>query len=817
MAVKSFIRGDFRTLVIDNDYPTNYKVYYNGRWNYIQDEESFIKRLDPSLGESYLNRFNLKVLDNNQWVRLAILDNYYNKNEKRNSIFYRTITRENFNFKPRAVNFTEMDARLGLNNLQTPFASNEIKYNKEEIENLTNKIEKDEVLYKIGNLMSYNELNTIKYISNEKDNFENNTNINFLENHSELDHFHIVEELMDKKINEEDVIEHSSEILVSNNGITFRNDKYLTTKVTSVTIDNYETTLNAGSNTDYAGGIFHFFDENDELIKQGKVITDNYTSAETENFLIKVSSGYGNSYHSCVNIFRDDADTNLNGIPNSWYVWCSGVGDLPNQYVELTFKTPQYITRIIANPASMCVSGNTYQSGCYSNICVINLHYEDGTTVKRRIVSSSVNDVKNVSTEFFYETQNLNYFVVKVNNLNSDLFKKQKVFGENLKNNHSTFKFAISKDNVDYFTFKNNNWNNIDKNDSEILSNGMDQSEFENISEQILIDKFGNFDYLYLYVSIVNNSINEDQTKFIKFSEIFDKESKQNFIYTDQVLINNFTTSDQNAGGIFRFYDENGDLIESGNILSASGTRAESENFIMESYDYWTKTHDYNMFGIANAFRTDEEKSAQQVYQKLYSTEQYFDTKKAYASVKFKTFKKISKIEYNIKTVNYYGVNTESCDINILFDGNIMKKISVNSLEPFNVIQNVYDFNPNFYHINEIGLIKTYTNQIKNVNNIEKIKISANELQDTKFRIALSTDSNNTYLKFNGTNWDTIKENDIINNGNTINEINSLTYQDFSYLDLTNKTLDFVIYMKTLDSSVTPNIEKIEVITKDTI
>ena len=45
MAVKSFIRGDFRSLIIDNDYPTNYKIYYNGKWNYIQDEESFINRL----------------------------------------------------------------------------------------------------------------------------------------------------------------------------------------------------------------------------------------------------------------------------------------------------------------------------------------------------------------------------------------------------------------------------------------------------------------------------------------------------------------------------------------------------------------------------------------------------------------------------------------------------------------------------------------------------------------------------------------------------------------------------------------------------
>ena len=173
MAVKSFIRGDFRTLIIDNDYPTNYKVYYNGRWNYIQDEESFINRLNPNLGESYLNRFNLKVLDNNQWVKLAILDNYYNKNEKRNSVFYRTITRENFNFKPRAVNFTEVDARLGLNNLQTPFASNEIKYDKEEIENITNKLEKDEVLYKVGYINQYDELEKIKYIRKEENNFVN--------------------------------------------------------------------------------------------------------------------------------------------------------------------------------------------------------------------------------------------------------------------------------------------------------------------------------------------------------------------------------------------------------------------------------------------------------------------------------------------------------------------------------------------------------------------------------------------------------------------------------------------------------------------
>ena len=214
MAVKSFIRGDFRTLVIDNDYPTNYKVYYNGKWNYIQDEKSFINRLNPDLGESYLNRFNLKVLDNNQWVNLAILENYYNRNEKRNSIFYRTITRENFNFKARAVNFTEVDARLGLNNLQTPFASNEIKYSKEEIENITNKLEKDEVLYKVGYINQYDELEKIQYIKNEENNFVNDE-IVYIKDAAILDN---------KNLNKQVIDFYTNETIISNDKINI--EKY---------------------------------------------------------------------------------------------------------------------------------------------------------------------------------------------------------------------------------------------------------------------------------------------------------------------------------------------------------------------------------------------------------------------------------------------------------------------------------------------------------------------------------------------------------------------------------------------------------------
>ena len=276
----------------------------------------------------------------------------------------------------------------------------------------------------------------------------------------------------------------------------------------------------------------------------------------------------------------------------------------------------------------------------------------------------------------------------------------------------------------------------------------------------------------------------------------------------DQILINNFTTYNLNAGGIYRFYDENGDLIESGKILHYTGTYAESENFIMESYDYWTNSGTVEIFGIMNAFRTDLEKSAIPTSDNEYVTN-YLTNNDQYALVKFKTPKKVSKIECNIRSRYANYPNTKSCTINLMLNDEIIKSFDIETDTQFNIIQTLENFNDMLYYDDSIGIVKTNTNQIQNIDKIEKIQIIADELKDTKVKIALSVDSKNTYLKFDGINWNTIQENDVINNGNTIDEINSLTYQDFFNLDLTNKTLDFIICMETSDTTVTPNIKKI--------
>ena len=189
MATKVFTNGDFRQIIVDNDHPTPYKVFYNNRWNYIQPEDDFIKRLSPN--EVYLYRFVLKVYNNGNWVKIALLDNYYNKNEVRKSLFYKTITKENFSFKPRAVNFTEMDARLGLDNLKDLFLSNESKKTIDQLQEDTAKLENDAILYKLGTTEKYDEISVIPYNKSEADNLTSDTEIKLRKNHAEIEYEHI--------------------------------------------------------------------------------------------------------------------------------------------------------------------------------------------------------------------------------------------------------------------------------------------------------------------------------------------------------------------------------------------------------------------------------------------------------------------------------------------------------------------------------------------------------------------------------------------------------------------------------------------------
>ena len=787
MAVKSFIRGDFRTLIVDNDYPTNYKVYYNGKWNYIQDEESFINKLNPDLGESYLNRFNLKVLDNNQWVSLAILENYYNKNEKRNSIFYRTITRENFIFKPRAVNFTEVDARLGLNNLQVPFAGNEIKYNKEEIEEITDRIQKDEILYKLGNITRYNELYTVNYNLSNQENFTNNEYVEFFDENSKIKHYYNLMGVEKLNVNNSNNFTLTNDLILTDDCLTI-NPLSTSKKLASVYIDNWTNTGEAGGNGYYCHATLNFYDLNGKLIPRGNVISNSSLSAETDNFFVETNNIYSSDYLPLYAI--------SNNLYNYYYSSASGRSD---SYLRITFKNPTYIQKMEINIKTETNSNNN---------CVLTFNYEDGTTeimnikqLKQNIPITkdnlqslyNINDVQNFSTSSY-----------NFSNFNIDNFEKFNITTKYIDDINATFKIAIKFDNNDYYVFKNNSWTSITSDKQDIFDNGMTLDELKLITRNDIINQFGNVNVCNFSISI--KQINEFYNPFqiINLTKIFRTKNPHNIFIADEIYFDNFNSWRDNGdcGGRYLFYDENGDLIQSGATITSSATYAETENFIINAYSVWSDGY----FPI-NAFTTYNRENPYGTGFAFESFPDKVNNSAQFLQLKFKTPQKISKIICNPASSSTY---TSNVDMHIKLCGEDLKMFNMKPLKNEHLFY-FENFNDIKFYDNTNSIITTNLNQIQNINNIKKIEIDADQPDNTLIRFAISLDNKNTYLVYQSNSWVTVNESDIIINGNTFDELNTLQPIDFNDLNFTNKTLDIIVVMKTLDENITPFIKSIKV------
>ena len=123
MSVKIFIKGDYRHFFIDNSNITDYKVFYDNQYNNIQTKDDIVKSLGKN--EKYVENYAVKVFNNGIWIDLALLENYFNENEVRKSVFYRILTESNFEFNKRGISSTNIDMRLALNNLKIVCKINE--------------------------------------------------------------------------------------------------------------------------------------------------------------------------------------------------------------------------------------------------------------------------------------------------------------------------------------------------------------------------------------------------------------------------------------------------------------------------------------------------------------------------------------------------------------------------------------------------------------------------------------------------------------------------------------------------------------------
>ena len=792
MATKVFTDGDFRQVIVDNDYQTPYKVFYNNRWNYIQPEDDFVKRL--SSDEVYLYRFVLKVY-NGIWVNIALLDNYYNKNEVRKSLFYKTITKENFNYKPRAVNFTEVDARLGLDNLRDLFLSNKNKSVNNQIEeNMSENLNKDQICYFVGYNVSYDELDSIKYNSNEIDNFSHN-GITFKDSSVELNQYNEKLSIDKKLLNNTNSFTISENLITNEEGTTFKSIIANDYNVKSVLINNL------GNSRDN-GGIFRFYDLSGNLIESGELITNTISYAETENFIITCN---GTSWSDkqgwyCSGAFRTDVNKKCLADTKLYYGYDSGT---VGAWVKCEFKTPVKISRIESNiyGSNLGISANWNTDTATVNVQFENEMINDliytVTSVERNYIDShNISEpVHPVNTIEYIETSNnCRYNIL-------EKYVEYSIYGKRISESDCDLHFAISFDNRStYYVCKNENWSTIDKDKEIINTNGMTLQELESINNDLILTKFPSSTYFDLFITIINKNSKYGEAPLLKSLDSYFLEKGKfdtNTFLIEEVDIYDFILSSSYGGCYIRFYDKKGNLIRNDDITQNTESIGETEMATAETNSAYS-----SYYYPVNAIRTDD--NDEPVYKNLYgycSAANYTD---AYLKIIFKERQEISKIR-----INTYidGVRCPGCKLKIR-NSYSEKEFSFKDLN-YNEIVDITNFYDYYYYSN--GIVKTSLNQLTNLNDFLQIQFIENTSNNTEIKYALSNDSNQNFYKFNFTldDWELINETEIINSGNTSNELESLTREQCLKLDLINKTLDIVAVLKTNDKTTTPKLSTI--------
>ena len=278
------------------------------------------------------------------------------------------------------------------------------------------------------------------------------------------------------------------------------------------------------------------------------------------------------------------------------------------------------------------------------------------------------------------------------------------------------------------------------------------------------------------------------------------------------VMINNFNNYSSNgASGRFRFYDENDNLIKSGNLISQTDTRCETDNFIVTCST--TYNNSYNYYLPYDAIRTDKG-----IIDKDYSMYVSTNSQPPFFKVEFKNPVSIGRIEWvrridgldnNVGTLS----QTTSADftINYIGDDLITKTytLSGNDCEIAEQTFLPYKGNKIRYYLNEANA-ETDINIFSTSKQIIKIfDVDYVEDTDTFVRFAFTNDGSN-YKVFKSSSWQAINASDVITNGNTADEIKALTFQDLNQLYNRNG-LSILVKMKTNNEEKTPIIRKISV------
>ena len=538
-----------------------------------------------------------------------------------------------------------------------------------------------------------------------------------------------------------------------------------------------------------------FYDQDGNLFESGDIISNNALDGETENFKV---THVGAPYDSvrtpiCAVLTTSYKDIN---IRNNCYFHS---GQSTKALFTIEFKTIKPISKI-----RICTVYNGYGKRNLS----LNIYDIRGNTESYIINGTSDYEGTIHAYDLQLDIFNVNEIGTTETTISSNIQEIQTAKSLNVDYempDDTEIRMALSNDDRNtYKIFDGSNWIVINKND--IASSGMLPSFVNSLTENDL-QSFLNGKSLDAYCTLKTN--NQYLTPFIKTMTLSEEKRYDKYkVPVTSITMQLNTTSD--SGGRFRFYDENNNLIKSGNLISQTATECETENFIVTCSTTYNNSID--SFLPYEAIRTD--KGITDIDYGMYkSNSSPYSTFK----VEFKSPTNVSRIEW-VKTVaglpDDAGINnTTSVNYTINYIGNsTVTKQSESSGNDSEIVEQTfspYEGDMKRYYLNEATIqtdidIFSTSAQIMQIVDVDYI-----EDTDTFVRFAFTND-NSTYQVFKNSSWQTINASDVITNGNTADEIKALTFQDLNQL-YNGNGLSILVKMKTNNEEKTPIIRKISV------
>ena len=541
-----------------------------------------------------------------------------------------------------------------------------------------------------------------------------------------------------------------------------------------------------------------FYDLDGNLFESGRTISNTSTTAETDNFIATTSKvGWSTGSYNPICAISTEVYKDINSAS---YYYSNYTG--ANTFI-IEFKTIKPISKI-----KVC----TKMYGDSTPVATLRVISIDDNEESYNIDDTS----NNVGTIHEYDLQLDVYDTDKIGiaetTISTNIQKIEIVKGINVDYempNDTEIRMALSNDDRNtYKIFDGSNWIVINKND--IASSGMLPSFVNSLTENDL-QPFLNGKNLDAYCTLKTNNIY--RTPFIKNITLTEEKRYDKYeMPVSSVMINNFNNYSSNgASGRFRFYDENNNLIKSGNLISQTDTRCETDNFIVTCST--TINNGVNLLLPYEAIRTDKN-----ILDKDYGMYVSTKSQSPFFKVEFKNPVSIGRIEW-VRRIdgldnNVGGLSqTTSADftINYIGDNSVTKTFALSGSDCEIVEQTFLPYKGDKvrYYLNEASA-ETDINIFSTSKQIIKIfDVDYVEDTDTFIRFAFTNDGSN-YKVFKSSSWQAINVSDVITNGNTADEIKALTFRDLNQLRNGNG-LSVLVKMKTNNEEKTPIIRKISV------